>query len=396
MLELNIMLIDDDVITLDIVQMMLSDFGIPQVIGFSDGYEALNHLKNGHAYDIICVDLQMPTMDGIEVLRHLRHINFQGGLLLMSGEDQRILSTAEQLAKEHDFHFLGALEKPIERITFEQILKKYQPRTHSFSRSNDSQFSAKELIDALFDGYIVPYFQPKINVRNMSVDSVEVLARWEHPKQGLISPDRFLPIAYANNFIDAITRIMIRKSLQCLANWGDEGIDIGVAINVSEECINKIDFPEQINDLCALYNVPRSKVTLEVIESSILSNRQASLDVLTRLRLHDIGLSIDDFGTGFSSFTQLKTVPFTELKIDRSFVHGAKDNAASYAILESSAELAKKLNMKIVAEGVENKQDFDVAKDVGSDLIQGFYIAKPMSEKDFLEWITTWDSALPD
>src|SRR5690606_18858353 len=166
--------------------------------------------------------------------------------------------------------------------------------------------------------------------------------------------------------------------------------DLQVAVNVSMDCLRALDFPELVVKAAEQAGLPPARLMLEVTESRLMRDSRAALDILTRLRLKRIGVSIDDFGTGHSSLAQLRDLPFEELKIDRGFVHGACRDAALAAILNASLDMARQLGLKTVAEGIEDRADWDFLRDAGADVGQGYFIARPMRAEEVLAWADAW------
>jgi EAL domain-containing protein (putative c-di-GMP-specific phosphodiesterase class I) len=375
--------IDDDPFILDVVRMNLESIGARDINCFDSGRQGLKLLDQGVYIDIILVDLQMPSMDGVEVLRNLAMRQFQGGILLFSGEDPRILKTAHHLARAHSLQVLGAITKPITAVALTNLLRNYHPRSNKKNQPHLELATPKQIQAALDQQQIIPFYQPQLSFNNYSLVSAEALARWQHPEQGMIPPIAFIPIAEESGLIKAITFSIFKQAIQQLGQWLKQGHKINLALNLSADCLEDIELPEKIAEMANTYNVPCKAITLEITETRLMQNITESLDVLTRFRLKEFGLSIDDFGTGYSSMSQLNKIPFTELKIDRAFVHNSAKDDAARAILESSAELAKKLDMTIVAEGIETLSDWQQCLHVGCDLAQGFFLSKPVDAMQF-------------
>jgi EAL domain-containing protein (putative c-di-GMP-specific phosphodiesterase class I) len=172
------------------------------------------------------------------------------------------------------------------------------------------------------------------------------------------------------------------------------GYDLNIGINISVDALNNLAWPDEIASQIEGYGLHPSSITFEITESRLMENISVALDILSRLSLKRFNLSIDDFGTGYSSLEQLQRIPFSELKIDRAFVHGASEDTSARAILESNELLARKLNMRIVAEGVETQEEWDLVTELGCDQVQGYFIAKPMHIDDLCEWLGSWQ--MPD
>lgn len=219
---------------------------------------------------------------------------------------------------------------------------------------------------------------------------METLVRWRHPQDGMVFPDQFIGVAEAHGLIDDLTRVVLTGALAQAKVWQDAGWVLRVAVNVSMVSLTSLDFPDFVAGLAAQAGVPPQEVVLEVTESRLMRDLRAPLEILTRLRLKRFRLSIDDFGTGSSSLAQLRDLPFDELKIDKSFVHRAWTDETLRAMYDASLGLARQLGMEVVAEGVEDRNDWDLLRRTGCDLAQGYFIARPMPAADLSGWMVDW------
>jgi len=387
----TVLVVDDDELMLDLAVTSLEALGFHHISAALSGEQGLANLDAKGA-DIVLCDLNMPEMDGVEFLRHLSTRHFEGAILLMSGEDKRILRTAESLAKAHGLCVLGAVEKPLSVEKLALLCDGHEPMKRP-SSPVAPLISGEDLRRALATDSIEVAFQPKICVGSGRVSGVETLARWRHPIYGNIPPTVFIALAERDGLIDELTRSIIRKALREAGRWRMAGYDLSIAINVSTQTVGRLDLPEFVERTARICGVDPARVMVEVTETQLMRDLTRSLDTLTRLRLRRIGLSIDDFGTGYSSLEQLQRVPFVELKIDRAFVDGASHDAAARAILESSIDLAKKLGLVTVAEGVEQREDYLLLEQLGCDLVQGFLFAAAMPGEALLPWIDAHTSA---
>jgi len=387
---LNILLVDDDGFLIEQMQAVLKLMGIGNVKTANNGDQALAVLNQAsHNIDVMLCDLNMPGMDGVEFLRYLAESNYTGALILISGEEKRILKTAEELAKAHGLHILGAIEKPISPEILKTMLRQEKK---VFSRINNSvkNITVDELQHAIHSNELIVFYQPQIEIQSRKLVSVEALVRWVHPLRGMIRPDYFISLAEENNLIHDLSNSVFTQAVKQLSLWHKEGLNIKLSLNLSVDSINRLDLPEWLMKIVNDANVSSDKIILELTESRLMEDVTSSLEVLTRLSLKGYRLSIDDFGTGYSSLEQLQRIPFGELKIDRSFVDGASRDDASRAIVESSIALAKSLNLKTVAEGVETQEDWNLLAKLGCDLIQGYFVAKPMPVVEFNQWQKKW------
>lgn len=385
--ELSCLIVDDDNFMLMALSKLLKAMGAAHVATCDNAQDALKHVANrNNQFDVIITDLNMPHMDGIQLLRHLSSLGMNFGVILVSGEDPRLLESVKSLGEQQKLSILGTINKPVRRDQLEQLLSDYQPQTSQAPQGPASMVFAAELQSAIANEEISIHFQPQVSLDDNRIVGVEALARWTHPDKGNIPPSIFIGIAEKHDMIHDLTHIVLQKSITEASRLRNLGFNITVSINFSAQVLSTLELPEILTETLSSSGLEPYHIIIEVTESSLADDMKIMLDILTRMRLKGFGLSIDDFGTGFSSLEQLRQIPFTELKIDRSFVHQASHNQASQAILESSIALAKKLQIKSVAEGVETQEDWDMVKGLGCDYLQGYYTAKPMPPEDFISW----------
>jgi EAL domain-containing protein (putative c-di-GMP-specific phosphodiesterase class I) len=388
----QIVIVDDDQFQLKLLSHQLSMVGYKKVTAFDDGQTALNHMA-GQASNstLIILDLNMPNMDGLEFLQKLQEVKYSGALLLVSGEDERVLQSAETLASSYDLWVLGHLNKPVQQEQLQKYLKLLDAQKEkSLVGEKQHIYEASRLKQAIESGELSNFYQPKVNLDTGELVGVEALVRWEHPEDGLILPDSFIDLAEENELIDSIAQQVLSSALADSKLWKEAGINITIAVNISMYNLNTRDFISYLENELLTSGVSPQDLILEVTESKLMKDYSLVLDMLTRLRLRRVNLSIDDFGTGHSSMMQLRDIPFNELKIDRGFVHSACDNATLHGIFDGSIQLAKNLGIKTVAEGVENEADWSFLDGSGCDLAQGFFIGRPMRVLELSEWKTDW------
>ena len=392
---MRILLLDDEIFVLKLLTHQLLGLGYDQVVSLSSPLDALALLEQDHeSFDLLFCDLQMPEMDGIEFVRNLAGIGYGGALALISGEEDRILHAAEKLAMAHHLRVIGALAKPIAPGTLKNLLDGLHDNVKTPSHASKKRYEPDDLRRAIARDELLNYYQPQVDLATGMLVGVETLVRWQHPEDGLVFPDQFIGMAEDCGLIDELTRAVVSDALYQTKKWIDSGIDLHVAVNISMKNLDSIDFADFIFREMKRFLVPASSLVLEVTESRLMSDPLASLDVLARLRLKHIGLSIDDFGTGHSSLSQLRDIPFNELKVDRGFVHGAHASASLRAILEASLGMARHLGMRSVAEGVEDEDDWNFLRTSGCDLAQGYFIARPMPAEALPGWLAEWNMRL--
>ena len=233
----------------------------------------------------------------------------------------------------------------------------------------------------------MPFLQPKVELGTGRVKGAEALGRWRHPQKGIIAPYAFIDVLEGTQNIDALTWVMVRKSAAFCRDWrAASGLDVTVSANVSIQSLGDVHLADRLTELVRGENLDPRHMIIEVTESATTTSIGHALENLSRLRMKGFGLSIDDFGTGYSSMQQLTRIAFTELKIDRSFVANAATQQKARVVLESSLDMARKLKICSVAEGVETQQDWDLLRQLGCELAQGYLIAKPLDAAHFLQW----------
>lgn len=385
MQDMKVLIVDDDTFMTNLTTRMLAKLGIEAVVSAQDGSEGLGKVASD-APDIILCDLNMPGMDGLEFLRHLGDAKADCGIVLISGEDKRVLQTATQLARAHHLNVLGSLQKPIRPDPLKVLLETFDAQKTTARRGPLELLTFDAVRHGLDNGRIDVFFQPKVSVPERKLIGVEALVRWRDADGRLIPPVAFLPVVEENGLIDELTAQVFRIAVSAAADWVKSGLNIKVAVNFSVESLTRFDLVDFLVGTARDKGIDPDKLILEVTESRIMEEVTTPLEILTRLRIKGAGLAIDDFGTGASSMQQLKRIPFTELKIDRAFVAGAPHDEEARAMLESSIALARKLDLTTVAEGVETREEWDLIEQLGVEIVQGYFIARPMPADELLEW----------
>lgn len=244
-----------------------------------------------------------------------------------------------------------------------------------------------QLRNAIQHGELILHYQPKVDVKSGKVNDVEALVRWRHPELGLIAPGEFIPLAERTNLIKPLTDWVVDTTLQQIKAWGSSGPRVRIAVNFSARNLSDSSLPKRIGELISRTNIKPTMLIGEITESAVMTNPQRAMDILERLNEMGIDLSIDDFGTGFGSLTYLRTLPVKEIKIDQSFVRDIIRDQHDLSIVRSVIDLAKSLDLKVTAEGVETREIFDALERLGCDKIQGYYISRPLPADEFAHWM---------
>jgi EAL domain-containing protein (putative c-di-GMP-specific phosphodiesterase class I) len=342
------------------------------------------------------VDIEMPGMDCIELLEQLLIRDITPDLVIASGRESAMIDSVVSVAAGMGFHVLAGLEKPLTLAGLSSALDLRGVRTdHVRARGDEAPIPPGILEAALRDSQIRVHYQPKADMRTGLIRGVEALARWTHPDMGEISPGRFVPLAEQYGLIHPLTFIVMEQALAQVSRWSRRGLRLSLAINLSPRLLDWPGLANGILEVVERSQLPPAQLSFEITESSLVDADSGARGLLARLRLRGFGLSIDDYGTGFSSMQQLTRVPFTELKIDRSFVHGASGRKQLRTILGAAIDMASEMGMTTTAEGIETLEDWRLVQRLGCALGQGFFIAGAMPGEAVPSWLRTHRTRLP-
>jgi EAL domain-containing protein (putative c-di-GMP-specific phosphodiesterase class I) len=231
------------------------------------------------------------------------------------------------------------------------------------------------------------YYQPKVSLTSGNVSAVEALVRWIHPERGMVSPAEFIPFAEHTGYIKVLTRWVLEEAVRQCAEWLSTGMRLEISVNISARDLMSRELPDLVRGLLFTYRVPPTLLCLEITESGFMEDPVFARTVLEQLSGLGIKLSIDDYGTGYSSLSYIMQLPVQELKIDRSFIASMVANADISTIVRSTIELGHNLGLKVVAEGVESIEDWNLLARLGCDDAQGFYMSPPIDAEALVRWM---------
>ena len=391
--DLRFLLVEDHDFQRWAIRKILEGLGARFISEAADGRAALEIFRNtDEPINIIISDLDMPGMDGMEFIRHLGAAGTPVSIILASSLDRALIGSVETMTTAYGINLLGAIKKPITATALEAAIRLHTPSLPSVQRDKalGPTFTLDEIVEGLRNREFEPYFQPKVELSNGAIKGVEALARWRHPEQGIVLPGAFIQTLEDSGEIDGLTLTMLEMAAVCCRTWHQRGLEATVSVNLSLKSLADVAFANRVTALVLAQNLNPRHMVLEVTESAAATQLGCALENLSRLRMKGFGLSIDDYGTGYSSMQQLSRIAFTELKIDQSFVRNASKQKSSRVILESSLEMASRLNIIAVAEGVETQHDWDLLKTLGCDLGQGYFVAAPMETGEFFRWAKAW------
>ena len=250
--------------------------------------------------------------------------------------------------------------------------------------------SLQDIWNGIAQDQFFPYYQPKVVLKGMKLVGVEALMRWNHPEHGLLTAGTFLHLIADNFLFDDLTAIMLEKAIGQCRRWQNHGIDVQVAVNLSPDLLLDPGLTDRIEAKVIEHGVAHENVIIEIPEAVLAHDAREVLETLVQLRARGFGLAIDDYGTSHCSRRQLERIPASELKIDRKMLMGAAQRPALRAALVESLDIARELNLTAVAEGVENQEEWDLVNELGCDMAQGYFIARPMGGEDLLAWHQAW------
>jgi EAL domain-containing protein (putative c-di-GMP-specific phosphodiesterase class I) len=374
------LLIDDDAEIRGFIKAIVGqDFRAEELAGF----QPLKDRASLTDVDMIFLDLSLDDGDGVEVLRWLAEQGCKAGIALVSSFDERLLGTALKVGESYGLSMLGGLRKPVKPREVRDLV--------SNRPTVDRGVDADELARGIEARELVLYYQPKVDIATGRVTSAEALVRWNNARRGLVFPDTFIGLAETSGLMPPMTDMLLDQALADRAVWGKTKPAPAVAVNLSASALVDLDLPNRIGDKLGKYGVSADAVILEVTEATAMRDPRTSMDVLTRLRIKGCGVSIDDFGTGYSSLAELHRLPFSELKIDRSFVLEIHRDRDARVIVDAIIKMAHALGLKVVAEGVETKDHFRILAGLGCDVAQGYYFSRPVPLDRFMTFLAEHD-----
>jgi EAL domain-containing protein (putative c-di-GMP-specific phosphodiesterase class I) len=334
-----------------------------------------------HAPTAVLFELKDQDEEGIDVLTRLCNAA-KCKIVALTTLDAKTISSIRRLFDSKSLDIVVMSRADFSTRLLSDLLKLRQAGT---------TLDRETLAAAIRDGYVIAHYQPKVPFQPGSTNyGVEALCRIEHPTLGLLYPDTFIPLAEAHGLIGDLTDAVTVHAFRSQAEWDKQGLKLRLAINISPNLMADTVWYDRFQLRCQEHAVDPTRITLEVTESSSQGGKVMALEILSRLRLKGFLLSIDDFGTGFSSLETLYKLPFGELKIDKGFVFDLQKSSEARTLIESTIALAKKLGLKITAEGVENEEIFRELRDLNCDDAQGYFISKALPADLVVPFLSEW------
>jgi EAL domain-containing protein (putative c-di-GMP-specific phosphodiesterase class I) len=342
------------------------------------------------AYGVVVIDLGLGREDGLRMLHHVPRGREVPSVIFVAAADDRIRAAAFSLANDLGLAVAGMLTRPIDPYSLHALLLTWPLNPRRAGRRTTGKSSgpgAEDLEHALRDGQIHTEYQPKTDLSTGQIVGMEALARWHSPTHGMIPPEQFVPLAERSGLIDRLTFQVLEDAIAACRRWREVRPDYSVAVNISPRVLADPTLVPHIDEILSRHRMPPDALIAEVTESTMICNLPIATETLTRLSHLGVRVSMDDFGTGYSSLLTLLRMPFTELKIDRSFISVCRTDSEAWTIVRAAVSLARELGMRVVAEGIETEDLSDRLRDVGCDIGQGWFFGRPMRVEAILAWL---------
>lgn len=387
---LQVLLVDDSQAILNFVATVLEqNYSINNIYQATSATEAIQVLrKSSQQFNLIFIDLNMPNTDGIQLLKQIADLKYHGYIAIMSGVATKIISSVELLAKEYKLNYIGTLIKPIHEGDFEKIITKLgQSRS---KKQTVESLKTYEIIRALKNDDFKVLYQPQVSLINRSFVGVEALCRLNHPRLGMVSPNRFIDKAEESELILHITIAVLKQSFADWQQWNKLGLNISLSVNVSPTNLQQPEFADSIFSLLEQYHMPAEMLCLEVTENILADDRQQELSNISRLNMRGIKIALDDFGKEHATIERLQNLPIDYVKLDKSYFISQNEHNHQLNLLSTTLALSEKLHIATCAEGIEDSTSMALATEMKCDIAQGYFISKPLPASEVIAWSQQW------
>lgn len=387
--SLRVLVLEDHLFQRAIAVNLLKQLGCGEVLEVASGTEALEALQYVGFVDVVVCDPQMDGMDGLVFIQRISASGQVGAIILSSELPWDVRSAVRQMGALLGVNMLGDIGKPLQLEALQALLELglSKPPVTLEEPAPLEVADEQQVRQAIFDQQLEAYYQPKFDLQTDAVLGVEVLARWNHPIKGVLSPASFLPVMEQVGLMDELLFALMRHALPLQRRVKAQGLTLDLAFNVHAMQLADIRLTSRIKGLLAAYQVPCSDITLEITESGLLEAPVVALENLVRLRMLGCRLSIDDFGAGFSSLQRLCQLPFNEIKLDGEFVRGLIHEPRCRAVISSTMALGRALGMSVVVEGIESAEQQQQLLELGCIQGQGVWYARPMAGAELMHWL---------
>lgn len=382
---LRTLVVDDDPFMAELVCSVLRELTLDLVDAAYDGGSALERLGAGKV-DLLVCDLNMPGMDGIRLLSHVAALPAHPAIILLSGEDSRVLDAARQFAEAKELTIIGTASKPVTAESLINLLNGFRRPQKKQVQDPSFPVDSRRIRQGLADGAVALAYQPKVDLVDGRLTGVEGLLRWKDAERGVLPAPDVVRAAEDGRLIDELTLQVLACAVNDRATLARRGIDTNIALNVSMHNLQNLALVDRLSEVVRSDGDHPNRFTIEVTETHVIQDLSSVLEALLRLRLQGFKIAIDDYGTGAATMQFLMQLPSTELKIDRTFVSAARRSEPGRALLQSAVELGLQLGQDVVAEGVESAEEALLLRQLGCRFAQGYFFGRPMGIEALVAW----------
>lgn len=380
----TVLILEDHPLQCVCLRELLQEAGFQHVEVAQCAAHALALLTQSH-YDLILLDLDLPEMDGMQFIDELSKLHKDVAIAISSTCPPMMRNCASHMARDMNLTVIGSFAKPLSQANAHQLGEHLLKQSHSSKAELSEQlpspkqtFTAKDIETAIRQRQIMPWFQPKFCLSDGRINGLEVLARWHHPEAGILTPNLFMPSIERLQLEGALLHHMLDTALQASQQWRAHQFHIPISINLPPHLLEQTSLPDQLLWQVQQHRLAAQDITFELTENTTTTKPGSYHMGANRLRLKGFGLSQDDFGIGFSSLHSLTCVPFTEMKIDKSFINGVAHKSTLATITTTAIQLGQRLGLQVTAEGVETSQDLHFLSKAGVTCAQGFLLSRPV------------------
>ncbi|MEZ8354672.1 EAL domain-containing protein [Vibrio splendidus] len=377
---MKVLIVEDSLLQATSIKILLKRYEISNVYTASNGEEAIKICQN-HNFDLAFCDLQMPQIDGVSLLASPQAMRSIKRVVILSAMASSALESTQNMCVLIGYQHVEVIRKPVKDSHIQRLLSSHSlSNTANAIQSLPVVLNDKQVQLAFEKNWFVNAYQSQHDVNKTQAVGVELLARLMHPELGLLTPLHFMESVRRLNLLDKLFYNVLEQGLKDISKLREP---LGFSINIEQSTL-RIDVADKIINLCNEYNVSPSLLTLEITEHETFLLDTNCYKNIAKLSMSGIGLSVDDFGTGYASLSQLSNLPFTELKVDRSFVHNVSSNKKHQVLTKACINLAENLGLSCIIEGVEKQQDFDYLSSIGMTRYQGYFTSKPASFSELI------------
>lgn len=347
------------------------------------------HRVGSHRFSFVLPDLGNPAYIALAMNRVHRSLETElGGAFDLPGVEVKIGIAVNRRGERESMAMLAQVEASLSQVRLGGVQRIEDVLAEDASAPVQMRLE-QQLVEALLDNAFELHYQPKVELATGRLCRAEALLRWQSPEGDIISPEMIVEWAESTGRSYELTKWVVHEAMRQLRGWGGE-MDMGLAVNVPANLAGDPDLPALLHDAMAIWGVSPDKVTVELTERAIIEDKQSGFDNLLKLKEMGVTISIDDFGTGHSSLSYFKHIPAQELKIDKSFVDSMLVDSQDLELVKIIIHIAHQFGLRVVAEGVEDRESLDMLRELGCDFAQGYYISKPLPRDEFESLVRGW------